>query len=105
MAADLHNLASFLQASHLNLRPNPTLSNPQASVPLQMRFRSLRTAHAVEVVPLLGVAPGVTPAGSDLLQYMLRLDLDCDRVSADWQSVPRQSGTRATACAAVRPCI
>jgi hypothetical protein len=53
----------------------------QASVPLQMRFRSLRTAHSVEVAPLLGVAPGVAPAGSDMLQYMLRLDLECDRVS------------------------
>jgi len=53
---------------------------PVASVPLQMRFRSLRTAHTVTVAPLMGVAPGVTPSGSDLLQYMLRVDLECDRV-------------------------
>ncbi len=49
-----------------------------------MRFRSLRTAHTVTVVPLLGVSPSVTPSGSDLQQYMMRLDVDCDRVSHEW---------------------
>ncbi|KAI8476140.1 MAG: ER-golgi trafficking TRAPP I complex 85 kDa subunit-domain-containing protein [Monoraphidium minutum] len=53
-----------------------------AAVPPQMRFRAMRTAHALELAPLLSAAPGVAPAGSDLLQYLLRLDLECDREGA-----------------------
>eukprot|EP00877_Chromochloris_zofingiensis_P003658 jgi/Chrzof1/13293/Cz07g27240.t1 len=52
---------------------------PQILRSPQMRHRMLRTAHTLQVQPLLKVDLSVSPSNRDLYRYLLRMDVDSNK--------------------------
>jgi hypothetical protein len=54
---------------------------PSTAGTAALKYRTLRLAHSIHVVPLLLVRPTVASSPADLSAHLLRLDMEGSRVS------------------------